>query len=57
VGLFQVGMSKLVLVDFYFLTITSGGVAYQNMFKNLDLLVINVKVITLLIKLTQLFFG
>ncbi len=56
-GLFQVGMSKLVLVDFYFLTITSGGVAYQNMFKNLDLLVINVKVITLLIKLTQLFFG
>ncbi len=59
VGLFQVGMSKLVLVDFIlFLAITS-GVAYQNMFKILDLLVINinVKIITLLIKFTQLYFG
>lgn len=43
---------------FNFLAITS-GVAYQNMFKILNLLVINinVKVITLLIKFIQLFFG
>jgi hypothetical protein len=36
----------------------TSGVAYQNMFKNLDLLVINinVKVITLLIKFTQFIF-